>query len=203
MTTSDFHTHVDRLLAQVNNLHGKHCCAKGCHHCCSEELRVDEREADLIIENIHPKHLMQIQRQTADWLTKARPLLNQEGPHQAMTWRAVDKPCPMLIDGLCSVYAVRPFSCRVFFATGKPEDCRMPQRKHQKFLNFPLDKMAGMMLPHIQDQKTLVMDHLGVFLAEKLLDLDCGGKTRIIYEITTNQNEERTEQKAQLVVNVP
>lgn len=188
MTTEEFHAHVDRQIQRANNLHGKHCCAKGCHHCCSEELHVDEREANRIIENIHPKHLMQVQEQTAEWLAKAAPLLNQEGTHQAMEWRAIDKPCPLLINGLCSVYAARPMSCRIFFAMGKPEDCQMPQREHQKFASFEPEKMAGMMVPFIEDQDRVVMDHLGVFLAEKLLGLDMRGKTRTIYEINQNQN---------------
>lgn len=195
MNTQDFHTHIDRLIAGSNNLHGKHCCTKGCHACCSEELHVDEREADLIIDNIHPKLLATVEAQTEAWLAKAAPLLNQEEPHQAMEWRAVDKPCPLLINGLCSVYPVRPFSCRIFFAMGKPSDCQMPQRQHQKFACFEPDKMAGMMAPHIEGQKTIVMDHLGVFLAEKLLGMDLRGRTRMIYELTY-QNEEPQEARS-------
>lgn len=202
MTTPDFHTHVDRLISQASNLHGKHCCRKGCHHCCSEELYVDEREADLIIENIHPKLLPIVEAQTEAWLAKAAPLLDREDPHHAMTWRAVDKPCPLLIDGLCSVYAVRPFACRIFFAMGKPEDCQMPQREHQKFGNFEPEKLAAAMTPFIQNENQVQMDHLGVFLAEKLLGLDLRGRTRMIYEIT-NQNEERTEQEAVAVESAP
>jgi Fe-S-cluster containining protein len=196
MTTTDFFTHVDRLIAGANNLHGKHCCSKGCHHCCSEELHVDEREADLIIDSIHPKLLAKVEAQTEAWLAKAAPLLNQEGPHQAMEWRAIDKPCPLLINGLCSVYDVRPFSCRIFFAMGNPNDCMMPQREHQKFACFEPDKMAGMMVPFVEDQKTVVMDHLGVFLAEKLLGVDLRGRTRTIFELTNQNAEQKQEPRA-------
>jgi hypothetical protein len=89
---------------------------------------------------------------------------------------------------------VRPFSCRIFFAMGNPNDCMMPQREHQKFACFEPAKMAGMMAPFVEDQQTVVMDHLGVFLAEKLLGVDLRGRTRMIYEINQNQNAEQKQE---------
>ncbi|WP_420042290.1 YkgJ family cysteine cluster protein [Bacillus cereus] len=32
--------------------------------------------------------------------------------------------CPFLIDNSCSIYAVRPVTCRTYFAYGNPERCK-------------------------------------------------------------------------------
>jgi hypothetical protein len=61
-----------------------------------------------------------------------------------------------------------------------------------------MDKMAAMMVPFVQDEKTAVMDHLGVFLAEKILDLDLGGKTRTIF-ITQNEDQGKEDRAVESV----
>jgi hypothetical protein len=48
-------------------------------------------------------------------------LCGQESEH---TWPENQAPCPFLADGLCRIYAARPFACRLFVSTSRcqPDD---------------------------------------------------------------------------------
>lgn len=41
-------------------------------------------------------------------------------------WWRLQRPCVLLKDGLCSVYEVRPMSCRSYFSRDEPERCADP-----------------------------------------------------------------------------
>lgn len=177
MNATQFLAHIDKLMA--NSVpEGSHCCKKGCHHCCSEPLFVDEREADLIIRNIPIEHWARIESQIEAWLTKAMPFLARSEPPGAVEWRQSDNPCPLLVDGLCSVYEHRPMGCRTFFALENPENCAMPQREHQKFACWDNEALYRMIVPFVRNEKRIVADYLGVFLAEKVLGLKVASGAR-------------------------
>lgn len=177
MTTRQYLAQVDKITAICMRTH-THCCQKGCHHCCSEPLYVDEREADLMLECLDPSLEKDVTVATARWLSKAMPLLNTDMP-DAMVWRRTENPCPFLIEGLCSVYDVRPMSCRTFFAIGDPEKCKMPDREKQLYACYPPQATAAMMSEFVKQEERVVMDHLGVFLAEKLLGMKVQSATRM------------------------
>lgn len=186
MTATEFLAYIDGLMAR-SVPEGKHCCKKGCHHCCSEPLYVDEREADLILEHLPAEHRELIEENIAAWLSKAAPFLERSEPPGAWEWREIDNPCPLLIDGLCSVYAHRPMGCRTFFALANPENCAMPMRKEQKFACWSNEQLAMMFLPFIKDEERVCGDHLGVFLAQKVLGLEVRSGARV-NELTANMS---------------
>jgi Fe-S-cluster containining protein len=85
-------------------------CSQGCSHCCNTPVTISSLEADLIDRRTgskpaKPAHAVRLQ----DFpdLDQAIPAL------QALTaqWQGV--PCPLLQDGACSVYDVRPMACRL------------------------------------------------------------------------------------------
>lgn len=177
MTTKEFLARVDRTLNSCAGL-SEACCKKGCSHCCSEPLYVDEREADYMIQSLDPKLRDRVEKNTGRWIQVASPLLGVVQPN-ALVYRSLANPCPFLIDNLCSVYESRPFGCREFCALGNPGDCKMPNREYQKFATLRPNQMAWVMLPFIQDQDRVVIDHLGVFLAEKLLGIKLKSASRM------------------------
>lgn len=162
-------------------------CKKGCCHCCSEALYVDEREADLMVKSIPDALKPTVQMQTLEWLRRAEPMLGEPYPLDGFAWRRLNNPCPFLVKGECSVYDVRPMGCRVFFAKGNADDCAMPMREHQKFAEFAMEAVSMVAFPWFRSAEEVCMDHLGVFLAWKLCHILVGSGAR---QVTSTKREE-------------
>lgn len=158
---------ISRVFAQPQN--PKPCCFKGCSACCSEALYASEAEADFILAGMTAAQKAQAVSRLDDWIAKVRPILPEHMP-DAMSYRRLQAPCPLLVDGLCSVYQRRPFGCRQFYALGNPKDCDLPAREHQKFAAFS-DDLFRSIGPPVTVNGALVLDHLGVWLAQKILGL--------------------------------
>ncbi len=71
-------------------------CARGCGHCCHVSVPITEFEAQFIADGIGVKP-------TAVKQSK-RPDISSFGTHT---------PCPFLVNGECSIYEVRPLTCRM------------------------------------------------------------------------------------------
>lgn len=78
-------------------------CRAGCNHCCHMATLVSLEEA------------REIEKATGRKLTMPPEtvLLSMDVERQRDQYNAV--PCTMLKDGRCSIYDVRPFSCRVHY----------------------------------------------------------------------------------------
>ena len=74
-------------------------CKTGCHHCCKMATLVSVQEAKLIAKETGKK--LTLPRKYNDF---ARYQRDYEGV-----------ACPMLQDGQCSIYANRPYACRVHY----------------------------------------------------------------------------------------
>lgn len=177
MTASVFLGWIDKIVAKsVEQSTFKPCCAKGCHHCCSEALYADGREVDYIVAGFTEDQRQRVAERTKAWLVKAEPMLRmvptiKDEVLDALVYRNQNLPCPLLEGGLCMVYERRPMGCRTFLATGDPNDCAMPMRKHQKFAEFDWGNRTWVQLwqAWFADTNRAVMDHVGVLLAERLL----------------------------------
>lgn len=166
------HAECDRLLAKMLQApqNPRHCCTKGCSACCSEAVYASESEVDYILDALSLAQKHELAVKLNDWIEKTKPLIHEYMP-DAMAWRGLNAVCPFLKHNLCSIYSRRPYSCRVWYATGNPENCNLPARKHQKFLQTPvplLESMASM----IDKESDFVMDNMGAILAQKLLGLN-------------------------------
>jgi Fe-S-cluster containining protein len=88
-------------------------CRAGCSHCCT--LRVDVTVAELA-------HLLDVIR--SEWAPDAVQALRDRievvwHRRESLPVRARREarvPCPLLVDGHCSVYAARPLACRAWHA---------------------------------------------------------------------------------------
>jgi len=86
-------------------------CKKGCTHCCHQAVLTDGattlRIATYIQENFNPADRMLLDMRLIAYEEKV------EGMTQSQ--RSLSQiPCPLLINGSCSVHPVRPLICRSF-----------------------------------------------------------------------------------------
>lgn len=173
----ELHEHNDALVAVLKanpeKTNWRSCCAPGCHHCCSELTFATEHEADYILEQMTPEEREALKPAVAKWFEAAQPHLLKIGldnPKYGIVWRLLDIPCPLLkADGMCGVYATRPTGCRMFFATGDPNDCATEHRHKQKFAVLDHNPVAGLIIGrYIAAVRSTRADHLGLLLCNRL-----------------------------------
>jgi len=95
------------------------CCA-GCNYCCHFRVSVQPNEVFLIMFFIERNFN----------LDEKNELLNRlDAHHERVSGMSVDDQvksniqCPLLVDGKCSVYEMRPLSCRGFHSSNV-DDCK-------------------------------------------------------------------------------
>ncbi len=101
----------------------KIACRKGCRHCCTTRVTVTTLEGRAILGALAPGERKRLQErlQAAAGLPRLRPGITLNG--LAELWAAgLEEPspaeeppsaaCPLLVEDLCSIYALRPFHCR-------------------------------------------------------------------------------------------
>lgn len=82
-----------------------HICSKGCDFCCYSEILISDYEFELIKEYIQTYNV------DIDWdLVDEQQGTMEENSKLPFAKRK----CPLLKDGLCSVYPVRPVVCRAY-----------------------------------------------------------------------------------------
>jgi len=109
------HTRVDkvyrlfRLTDEMNKAVVPYsACRNGCNHCCNMAVSVTVLEA----------------REIAKKAGRAYTDVKHPIPVEQAQEEFMGKPCPFLKEGRCSVYSVRPISCRVYFnMSDTPEIC--------------------------------------------------------------------------------
>lgn len=89
-------------------------CAKGCAFCCYMRVEVVAPEAFLIADYLR-KRLRQ------DQISEVRSIAAKNwgrlAPLSFAARQKISMPCPLLQNGCCSVYPVRPMACRTYHST--------------------------------------------------------------------------------------
>lgn len=196
MTPEAYNARIDLILANSmqQNTVFKSCCKKGCHHCCYEPAYTDRRVIDHIIAGMTPEQIEEVKAKLPAWLERTEQARKEERP-ASLSYLALRAACPLLKDGMCSVYERRPMDCRIWFAMGNPDDCAGfgERRKHQKIACWPDEAMAYFCRPWMQstleEEGEIVMDHIGVLLAERLLNIEVESAARrhLKYEDVGNE----------------
>lgn len=112
----DMHKQVDAAIAAFfRESRVKSPCRPGCSFCCYIQVEAMVPEVILILRSI----LAKPHKVREAILSSAR-----EAAAVVRTMSIEDRceakiPCPMLQDGQCSIYAVRPLSCRRFFVVDR------------------------------------------------------------------------------------
>jgi len=99
---------------------GAVACKAGCDHCCYQSVGVTTAEALTIVDHLRETRSEEQLELLAQYLRVAR------GRTRALTADqryAPEFPCPFLIEAQCSIYPVRPLSCRGMNALDAAE-CR-------------------------------------------------------------------------------
>lgn len=123
---------VDRELARSVASGRPSSCAKGCSHCCRQELHAPRAEVEAIVEWLEtsaPHLIPELRTRIASWLDWYRteyPKLAASGLAPREAFHAHGPPCPALVDDACSIYPVRPVFCRTHHVTSPPDACRPP-----------------------------------------------------------------------------
>lgn len=107
-------------------------CKKGCSNCCNhwvEDVYCFESEmiVTYILEN-YPEKIDRIYNRALEdeelFLTLYEELIGLEGDNFSEydelrllnLFRKLNRPCPLLENGRCLVYSIRPLTCRTFFS---------------------------------------------------------------------------------------
>jgi Fe-S-cluster containining protein len=85
-------------------------CCSGCYYCCHVKVDIQPRDAFLIVDFIRERFSPERQ---ADVLRTAHENWDKIKPMTVDQHFMAVLPCPLLEQGKCSVYQVRPSSCRI------------------------------------------------------------------------------------------
>lgn len=108
-------------------------CFKGCHWCCHQAVFANSYELHYLSEEIKKNFSSEelngiIEKTEAKYAHTSK--LNED---EILKYKA---PCPLLIDGACSIYHVRPMACRIYLST-KLETCLEFYHHSDNETNYP------------------------------------------------------------------
>lgn len=97
-------------------------CKSGCSHCCHIAVTITDLEAADIARYSG--------RKADNMKPKARSVEAQRAKYHRV-------PCPFLVEGRCSIYAVRPVACRLAFNMADiPQACDTAESAQVPYLNM-------------------------------------------------------------------
>lgn len=172
-------------------------CGKGCFSCCYEPVFAESREVALITSRLltmEPEVQSRVIARTREWLATFResPLIKDENPH-VVPYRKLGLACPLLENGECLVYEDRPSECRLHMAIGPRELCDDDARRlEQTFIsNHDLTMGSVMKLATLvqkDGRAELLMEHLGLLLAEALLGERVESEKRTLLQLNFEED---------------
>lgn len=113
------HEQIDLLTEKIKKKPGLHFdCKAGCSHCCTLRVAAVPPEIFLIA-----RHLKQLPAEMQSELIE-RLKVHAEAARGVLTEEHCI-PCPLLADGRCTVYAIRPAMCRKYLSLDV-EECKKP-----------------------------------------------------------------------------
>jgi Fe-S-cluster containining protein len=198
---SELHQQIDRLhirLMHATAEKGKPvtCPGKGCCACCYEPVYCSSDEVKHMLEMLNDRQKMGVAHQMVESIAivKKSGLFDIDMP-PVMEWKALNLPCPFLVDGQCSVYERRPISCRAHMTVGPPEWCAI-RRLEQKYVGSDeVSYACGQMIiaAHLRLGNTITHDNLLALLENELLGEyhETASAQQIVF--TETDKKERTE----------
>mgnify|MGYP005632879515 CR=1 FL=1 len=104
-------------------------CKPGCFLCCSQHILLNITEAvflaDYIRREFSPDQIEGLKTRTFQWhkWDETRRMRGQAEQNYELSGAPAHGCCPMLVDGKCSAYSVRPLTCRTHYVCTSPECC--------------------------------------------------------------------------------
>lgn len=109
-----FYLALSALTSRLQQLQPEIACPSGCSRCCESHALPEILPSEWrLIETALNRLPEATQARIKSAVQTAAPLLNHEGKLKSPRRTHSRFSCPLLIDGRCSVYAFRPFDCRI------------------------------------------------------------------------------------------
>jgi Fe-S-cluster containining protein len=139
-------------------------CARGCSHCCWQEIPVSKAEAESIADWItDSKSAAWIEalstRLTAwlDWYRTDYPALIRAGVDRSTAFYQHGPACPALVDDECTIYEMRPMVCRNHCVSSPPDACRRDaDPKYSNEATAPLTSLVRVTRPAANRIKNVI-----------------------------------------------
>jgi Fe-S-cluster containining protein len=120
--TKEVYRVTDDMMTGCIRTGTKPSCKVGCFWCCYMRVKVTPLEVLCIVDYLHsclrPRELSEFRQRLAATDETTRGL----NGYQRVCAKMI---CPLLVDGKCSVYPVRPIGCRVYHSLNV-SDCEVP-----------------------------------------------------------------------------
>lgn len=136
----------DSIIALAEKQNMKVACHKGCQWCCHQAVYANSYELHYLSERV--KAVISKEK-IARWIDAAEAKYAVTSKMNEEQVAAYKSPCPLLENGACSIYAIRPMACRIYLST-RLDTCvefyRNPGNKenYPALIDFPL--CAGRMM---------------------------------------------------------
>jgi Fe-S-cluster containining protein len=105
-------------------------CELGCNHCCRHHIVANTVEAHTLAQYVKrefsAEQVNDLETRTRRWheWDNSRPGRDPSlSPGEPPDLSEYDHCCPLLVDGACSVYPVRPVVCRTHYVSSDPLCC--------------------------------------------------------------------------------
>ncbi len=105
-------------------------CQSGCDHCCRYHIVMNIAEAQALAHYIRrefsAEQIDELRLRTHQWHEWDNSQPGRPSPiiTEQTNLSNYDPGCPLLVNGTCSVYPVRPVVCRAHFVSSHPRYCR-------------------------------------------------------------------------------
>lgn len=153
-------------------------CAPGCSHCCSDVAWAIQPEVDELAERVRSMPTAKRDRvlaRTRAWLAGMRTA-GLDPDHvfpDLRTYHRARLACPLLEDGQCTAYDLRPLSCRAHYVVA-PDARGCANRAEEPTittLEMP-DLIAGTVVRMLDGKPTELRDYLLPRLLGAALDVE-------------------------------
>ncbi len=104
-------------------------CQSGCNHCCRYHIVMNIAEAQalahFIRRELSAEQIADLRMRTHQWheWDNSRPGRPAAIIAEQTDLSNYDPCCPLLVNGACSVYPVRPVVCRAHYVSSHPRSC--------------------------------------------------------------------------------
>lgn len=99
-------------------------CKAGCYYCCGQHILISIIEAQNLVHYIKCEfsrdQIEALRVRTRKWHQWDSTRSGRDNTEVFLTYQY----CPMLVENECSIYPMRPLTCRTHFVCSKPPACR-------------------------------------------------------------------------------
>ncbi len=134
-SVADLQKEVDKFV-QYAKMEEVSSCKKGCSFCCKIKVDAYDAEADLILDHCEKNNIP----------IDVHKLKRQANMDQETWMLSPDAACVFLKNNACSIYEVRPISCRKYHVASDPNLCNAVTNQKgqvQVIISYGLEGLAS------------------------------------------------------------